>query len=376
MKVLYISKALVVAAYRDKLRALGEYATVTAVIPERWGRARIEDGDAATPVVRYWPVRLDGHNHLHVYRSVGALLRQARPDLVHIDEEPYSLVAAQLGRACHRLGIPFVFYAWQNLDKRLPPPFGAVRRYVLRRAAAGLAGSDDAAGILRRAGFTGPLAVVPQFGVDVRRFAPDRRAAARLRARFGVPAGALLVGFGGRLVREKGVHLLLEAARGLPDVHVLFIGGGPERPALQRDAVLWEMWDRVHFTGALHSLAVPAHLAALDILVLPSLRAAGWVEQFGRILVEAMACGVPVIGAASGEIPRVIGDAGLVVPGGDAAALRAAIGGLGVDGIRRDELGRRGRARVLDRYTNERIAADTARLYATVLGGATAAVAA
>ena len=70
------------------------------------------------------------------------------------------------------------------------------------------------------------------------------------------------------------------------------------------------------------STEVPAVLRALDVLVLPSLTTPSWKEQFGRVLQEAMACAIPVVGSDSGEIPHVIGDAGLVTPEGDAAALR------------------------------------------------------
>jgi quercetin dioxygenase-like cupin family protein len=93
---------------------------------------------------------------------------------------------------------------------------------------------------------------------------------------------------------------------------------------------------------------VPSRLAQLDALVLPSLTRPNWKEQFGRVLVEAMACGVPVVGSDSGEIPRVIGQAGLSFPEGDAGALRASLAELMGSERRRAELGARGRIRVLE----------------------------
>src|SRR5690606_39842146 len=93
----------------------------------------------------------------------------------------------------------------------------------------------------------------------------------------------------------------------------------------------------------------------------------GWAEQFGRILIEAMACGVPVIGSRSGEIPRVIGEAGLLVAEGDERGLTEAIRALSGEAELRTGLGARGRARVLDRFANDRIAADTAMFYRTLL---------
>jgi len=98
-------------------------------------------------------------------------------------------------------------------------------------------------------------------------------------------------------------------------------------------------------------------------LVLPSVSRLNWVEQFGRVLIEAMACGVPVAGSNCGEIPHVIGDAGLVFPEGEAGALADALAALASDPARRAALAERGRARVLAQFTQAQVAATTARVY-------------
>src|SRR5262249_34312465 len=108
-------------------------------------------------------------------------------------------------------------------------------------------------------------------------------------------------------------------------------------------------------------------------LALPSFGQPNWVEQFGRVLIEAMACGVPVVGSDSGEIPHVIGDAGLVVPEDDVSALRDALEALAADPARRAEYARRGRARVLERFTQEQVARRVAAVYAEALSGQSAA---
>jgi glycosyltransferase involved in cell wall biosynthesis len=102
--------------------------------------------------------------------------------------------------------------------------------------------------------------------------------------------------------------------------------------------------------------------------VLPSRTRPNWKEQFGRALVEAMACEVPVVGSDSGEIPNVIGDAGLVFPEGDVAALAGHLRRLQDSQDMRRDLGRRGRARVLDRFTQARVAEQTYQLYRQILG--------
>ena len=375
MKVLYVSKALVVAVYRDKLRELAAHVDVTALVPERWGaQAPERDADAASaPPVITRPALLHGHNHFHVYRGAGAVLDSVRPDLVHIDEEPYSIVTLQLAELCRARGIPSLFFAWQNLAKRLPPPFGALRARVFRLAAGGIAGTAAAARVLRDAGYGGPLAVIPQFGVDPARFAPDARARADARARLGIGEEGFLVGFGGRLVPEKGVHLLIEAlahlAAAAHDAHLLVMGDGPERPRLEAQAAQAGVAERVHFVGAVPSTDMPRWLSALDVLALPSLRTKGWAEQFGRILIEAMACGVPVVGSATGEVPEVVGEGGVVVPEGDAAALAAALrdfAAMSPEALA--ESRRRARAWVCGRYTQEQVARATADFYRLLLG--------
>jgi len=97
--------------------------------------------------------------------------------------------------------------------------------------------------------------------------------------------------------------------------------------------------------------------------VLPSRTSSHWVEQFGRVLIEAMACGVAVVGSDSGEIPHVIGDAGLIFPEGDVAALRKQLARLQGNQALRRELGARGRARVMAHYTQAQVARDTVAFY-------------
>lgn len=360
MRVLYVSKALTVAAYRDKLRTLRRRLDVTAVIPDRWRPAAepVQDGE-----VLLWPVRLPGRPHLHVYREPHRMLEELRPDLIHVDEEPYSAVTWQLVRAARRRGVPAVFFAWQSIAKRLPPPFGSMRAWVFRRAAGAIAGTERAAKALHQLGYRGPLAIVPQFGVDLDRFRPSAAHRRERRATLGIGEDTMVVGFAGRLVPEKGVGVLVEALTQLPAAHLVILGEGRERARLASLAARSGLDGRVRFAGRQPSWDMAGWLPAFDVLVLPSLTTTHWAEQFGRVLVEAMACGVPVVGSDSGEIPRVIGDAGLVVPEGNAAALGAALATLARDRDLRSRLGTLGRERVRAEFSNERVVEKTVGFY-------------
>ncbi len=363
MKVLYVSKAMVIETYRDKLEALGRHVDLTAVVPAMWGSDGAEPSQPRAYAINSLPVRFSGHNHLHYYRKLRPVVERVSPDLVHIDEEPYSAVTFQLASLSKRRHVPAVFFAWQNLLKRLPPPFGSMQSYVFGTVAGAIAGTHAAAHVLTQAGYTGPVSVIPQVGVATTRFTPNAEARAETRARLNARSGELLVGYGGRLVREKGVHLLTQAAAQLPDLRLVFLGDGPERARLERSA------RQAYFAGHVPSAAMPHWLAGLDILVLPSLSTKSWREQFGRILVEAMACGVPVIGSSSGEIPAVAGDAGVLVPEGDVSALVGALRKLSSSPSLRCELAQRACARVHERYSQERIVRDTVTFYHSLVAG-------
>lgn len=364
MRVLLISKAFVVGAYQRKLEAMAASPDLdlTVVVPPAW---RAEHG--VTVLERAYltgyrlvvaPVRFNGHFHLHYYPGLARLLAELRPALVHIDEEPYNFATWHAQRLARRAGAKTLFFTWQNLRRTYPWPFSAFERAVLRHTDAAIAGNQDAVAVWRAKGYTGPLPVIPQFGVDPDLYVPRPRPNA---------SAPFTIGYAGRLVPEKGIDLLLRAAAQLPpDTQVRLIGRGPERDRLAQLAAELGLAARVTFETA-PSLEMPARLAALDCLVLASRARPNWKEQFGRVLIEAMACGVPVVGAASGEIPHVIGDAGLIFPEADVAALTAHLRALHADPARRAALGAAGRARVLAHYTQAHIAQATVALYRQVL---------
>ena len=353
MRVALLSKALVVGAYQRKceLMAAESGVALTALVPDRWGAQRIERARTHGYDLRALPILFSGNFHLHLYPTLPAVLRALQPDVVYVDEEPYNLATWLAVRAaCALPRRPrIVFFSWQNLLRSYPPPFRWMERDVLARADAGLVGSAEAAAVWRAKGFTGPLTVVPQFGVDEEAFTPGP-------PRTGVP---FTVGFAGRLVPEKGVDLLLRALAAAPTVHARVLGDGPQRAALTALAQSLGVAHRVRFEPPLPSTRMPEFYRALDALALPSRTLPSWKEQFGRVLIEAMACGVPVVGARSGEIPHVVDDAGLLFPEGDADALAAHLRALAASAALRDDLARRGRARVLSRYTMRAVARET-----------------
>lgn len=371
MKVLLVSKALVVGAYQRKLEELARQPQIelVAVVPPSWRNGLF--GPAA-PLQRAHtvgyelivaPVNFNGDFHLHYYPTLPRILAQVRPDVAHIDEEPYNFATWLALRAAQRQGLPALFFTWQNLKRNYPWPFRHFERANYETARYAIAGNPTAARVLREKGYTGRLAVIPQFGVDPALYSPAPSTPFIKRQN-------TVFGYAGRLVAEKGIDVLLRACAGLRGyVWTLdILGEGPERARLEALARELEINDRVRFHGQVPSTAAPEYYRGMDVLVLPSLSRPNWVEQFGRVLIEAMACGVAVVGSSSGEIPWVIGDAGLIFPEGDAGALRDILADLLVNTDRRAELAQRGRARVLAQFTQAHIAEATAAVYREMVG--------
>lgn len=367
MRILMLSKALVTGVYQKKLEELSAFADIEllAVVPPSWKETRVGE----IPLTRQFTdgyrmvdeaIRFNGHHHIHHYPGLAKHVREFRPDLVHIDEEPYNLVSAHATRLAREAGARTVFFSWQNLDRRYPPPFSLFERYCYSRASAAIAGNEDARSVLRRKGFRGPVEVIPQFGVDPDFFHPQRERRDS--------SGTFTVGYYGRLVPEKGVDTLIDAIAMLRvPVRAVIVGSGDSRADLEALAAQRGVSDTVTFRDAIAADAIPSLLAELDVVVVPSRTRPNWKEQFGRVIVESMACEVPVIGSDSGEIPNVIGGGGLVFPEGDAARLAQQLTALAERPEDARALGAAGRERVLAHYTQRQVARSTYNLYVRVM---------
>jgi glycosyltransferase involved in cell wall biosynthesis len=318
-----------------------------ATFPGDFGWHTLEAaGDEPCKVVGV-PVRFS--RRIHVMRYGGGLrqLLNEHWDLVHCWEEPYVAAAAQVARRVAR-GVPLVFATFQNISKRYPPPFSWFERASMARADGIIAFGRTAADVVAGRGVDGrPLAIIPP-GVDLATFRPDAARRAATLAQLGWAEGTAVVGFVGRLVREKGIELLMQTLDGLSvPWRALVVGSGP----LDRVVGEWASrhGDRVRCVAATHE-EVPAYLNAMDVLCAPSRTTRRWREQFGRMLVEAFASGVAVIASDSGEIPHVVSDAGILLPEDDVRQWQQAIESLLADRARRCELARRGYDRAQAQY--------------------------
>jgi len=281
-----------------------------------------------------------------------SLLAETRPDVVYILGEPGYLSTYQVVRFAHR-HLPkarICLLAAQNVYQRFPPPFPSIERWVMAHLDHAFPLGEEHEAVLRRKGYTGFATCVP-LGVDTDAFAPSPRIA-RIQ---GIELPQPVVGYAGEFLSARDLSSLIEAvALCRPEPSLLLVGDGPGRPGLESLARRRLPADRILFAGRVPHHQMPHYLNSMDILVLPSkairnrcfgvFRIAN-AEQFGRVLVEAMACGKPVVGSSCGEIPKVIGDAGRVYPEGRTDLLAAALQELCAHGALRARLGRAGLAR-------------------------------
>jgi glycosyltransferase involved in cell wall biosynthesis len=369
VRVLRISHASLTPALRQRERALvRNYPEIDLEVltARRWREAEM-DVDATTddlfPVVRT-STHLSRHIQLFAYdpRSIMAALRRHRPHLIDLGHEPYSVACAEMLTLSSWFAprTPVVMQTAQNIHHNYVPPFNWFEQRAFRRVSAAYVCSDTVREILRVKGFEKPVAIIP-FGADLENFRPRTTPTDSDRP--------LTVGFVGRLLPEKGINLLIDALASIGDErwNLLIVGEGPEREAIQRRLVEKGLANRTTLAGGVRFDRISEHYRKMDVLVLPTQTTKRVREQFGRVLVEAMASGVPVIGSTCGAIPEVIGHAGLVFPEGDAEALGVALKLILSDHELRRRFARDGAARVRANYSWDRVADQTYQLFMRVL---------
>jgi glycosyltransferase involved in cell wall biosynthesis len=299
--------------------------------------------------VRLLPLCVVARNDVRAARELARLVRAERPDwLVGTFKREYWPVAV-VGRLRR---VPVVLFS--HLDQRFHPTMRIGVPRLVRRL---IAPTEYQRRRLVERGLPASKLVVLHNPVETAHFRPDPAVRAALRRRLDLADDDVLVGYVGRQEHGKGVMALADALDGAmtadPRVRMLWVGhAGDERTPLREVIAAsphaarhrWEPW----------AADVAPYFNAMDVAVLPSIGP----ETFGRVLAEAQACGVPVLGSALGGIPEALDDGvtGRLLPPGDAAAWAAAIGELAGDPGLRERMGRAGRAFVERRFASGRIA--------------------
>jgi len=368
MRVVVISRSYIPRVNREKLKKLAEKGIdLYLITPKEWkDKLKKYSLEPDIDKIKIIPksIVLSGRLSLYFYNSLRDL-QELKPDIVHIEEEPWTLSCFQAMSAAKKVGSKTIFFTWENIYKNFIPPFSLIENYNLRNADYAIAGNTDAKKVLIKKGFEKPIRVLPQLGVDPTMFKPQDSSLLKERLNL----NGFVIGFVGRLVKEKGLLTLVEAVSKINyEYTLLIVGRGNLKIDIINLAKKLGIERKIKFVDTVPHSEVPKYLNCMDILVLPSITTKKWKEQFGHVLIEAMACEVPVIGSNSGEIPNVIGDSGLVFKEKDANDLAEKLSILMSDERLRKSLAKKGRGRVLNNYTWDRIANETYKIYQDLLG--------
>ncbi|WP_414543266.1 hormogonium polysaccharide biosynthesis glycosyltransferase HpsO [Nostoc sp. CCY0012] len=390
MKILVASHSYIVDLNCEKLRALAQLEPnieVTVVVPKTWKPGGVQNKVIATQYrdegnFKIVPVTNFSQNHqalLTFGADLISLLNRFRPNIIQVEQGSRGLSYSQMIFLNQLLGLKAknIFFTWWNLPYILKLPVALLEKYNLKHSHGIITGNQDGAEILQQRGYDGPIKVMPQLGIDETLFTPKPQP--ELAAKLGLKLDDFVVGFVGRFVPEKGLLTLLKSLIILQNKSwkLLLLGRGELKDELIKIARENNVDERLIFIESVPHDEVANYINLMSTLVLPSettykfktLTSVGWKEQFGHVIIEAMACQVPVIGSDSGEIPHVIGDAGLVFPEGDSQALANCLWQLMEKPDFAQSIGERGYQKAMAEYTNKALAKQQLAFYRELVNG-------
>ncbi|MFN4245992.1 MAG: glycosyltransferase family 4 protein [Brevinematia bacterium] len=336
MKILYIWHAAIEKEYRKLLWEIAKKGhKVFLVIPHRWTESSRDQRFTRYPEdenITVIPLVVVFRNHIRSFFFINkfkiiSILSKVKPDVIYIKEEPYSLASFQWVFLA-RLFSPnstIVIESDENLAVSHPLPFKLTERYVLSKihgiASVPTAGID----LYRNKNFKG-LQFKTSYFVDTSIFHPISQKEAK-KAFPEIKTNNLKIGFVGRVTEEKGIDTIIEAIHKLKkdkiEVKLYILGKADEKYRKYLEEIIEKLFvkENVIFLKPRPLNEIVFFYNVIDVLVLPSKTTPWWVEQFGRVIIEAHACGTPVIGSTSGEIPFVVNDKRMIFPENDPTEL-------------------------------------------------------
>lgn len=366
LKILAISHACVTDVNQQLFVELAQIRDnqIELVVPSSW-----KSEYSATPQslkllnsvsfpVHSFPVYFSGNLTLHYYKgALARIVRKFNPDVIFIDQEPWAFSTAQWLNLAKRFKKPVVIYTKQNIYKSYPLPFRILEKRCYSIVKSIMVINKETEDVLRKKGYTGPAPELAH-GCDLSLFYPDD--STEMRKRLGLTGTVL--GYMGRLVPDKGIDVMIKGAMKLreanQDISLLIVGSGELDESLRTLASSSSPSLNVVFTGSVPHREAGDYMRCMDIFVLCSRTRSNWKEQFGRVIVEAMACGVPVVGSDSGHIPVLIEqtEGGLVFKEDDIDDLKSKIDQLINNPDKRKTMGESGRQYVSEHFTHKAVA--------------------
>lgn len=367
MKIMFVSHSSVLEYHQQKLKMMSEKygVEIHLITPFYWyeGGMRTELF-TGNKKIKYHPgkVFMLKNRMFHFYYDVKKFFKEINPDIVHIEEIPFNIVCWQFIRQAKKMQKKVLFFTWENIRRKLNPLYVYFYKYSIKNSDCAIAGNEEGKEILKELGFNKEIYVMPQYGINMEDFKPKENLLPENGKRY-------KLAFVGRVVPEKGIEILLKAIKDIKNVELVIAGKGSYdyENKIKKQIIENNLGDRVEFKGYISWKEIPDFLNGVHIVVLPSITTEIWKEQFGRILIEAFAAKVAVIGSSSGEIPNVINDAGLIFKEGDSEDLKNKILMLLNDKKLFWENIEKGYKRVKENYTNEILAENIFKIYKKLL---------
>lgn len=262
-----------------------------------------------------YPIYFNKSIPLHFYkRSLKKFFLNSKPDAVYVAEEPYSISCFQALNSALPHTKAIGFYSAQNIKKDYPYMFRKMEQFVYEHSSLAVSISKDVTKVLRDKGFKNKVCEMP-LGVDEEHFIISSQLREETRKRLNIPIEGFVIGYAGRMVKEKGIDLLIRSfefiQRQKSNTYLLLVGRGPLLESMKKLTSKMEIKHKVFFIDDAAHSEMPKWFNCMDVHVLPSITMPNWREQFGRVLIEAAACGIPSIGSSSGEIPFVLESLGM-----------------------------------------------------------------
>ncbi|MBL4587977.1 glycosyltransferase family 4 protein [Candidatus Babeliales bacterium] len=365
MKILIIGHAYIAPINQEKwttFARLNHDDQLTVVFPEKWKDSLFSQTKTETeplfsnctfiglPAYNTWQeIKYRYHT-----KDLVRILREKKPDIIYVEQGDCAISYLQI----ILLSIFFsprakrLFFTWVNWKPKVSlkhnlffGTIGKINRFFSHGA---IVGNYDAQVILEDKKFKKPILVLPQLGINTN-MEPHEKQHTQYR-----------VGFIGRFAAEKGIFDLLHSFFSIqkqhPDWSLLFVGSGPEEKNLKKTIAELNLKEKVEIKEPVPHEEIFTILKEIDILVLPSYDIPTWREQFGHILIEAMALKIPIIGSTGGEIPNVIGNTGCIFIQRNISDLSTKMNLLMKNPEMRKSLGEKGFERVKQEYSHEVIA--------------------
>tara|TARA_Y100000588_G_scaffold385433_1_gene478804 strand:+ start:303 stop:1418 length:1116 start_codon:yes stop_codon:yes gene_type:complete len=365
MRILIISHAYAIPIWLEKINEISkdpslEISVLTPKVFWDSGRKSVtyperkESYNLLTGNVMF-SNRVTGHFYIQGLKKA---IREVNPDIIHLEEEPWSNVAAQIHiiKKIYILKFKLIVFSWENLDLNLRKIYNITENITLRNADLLIAGGKTSKErLIRRGANPDSVRILPQFGLDPELF---RLPLENERNK------TFTIAYIGRIMHLKGVDLAIKAFQNLNgEWKAIFVGSGNMKQEILELTKELSLKEKIEFIDWVDHYDIPSYMRKAHVLVVPSRTTSSWAEQFSHPLIEAMSSGTVPIGSDSGEIPHVIGKEGLIVEEDNYISLQNAIQKLMDNPQLLSELSQAGRKKVLTQYSWKCIAEKTIQFY-------------